>query len=400
VSGGSFAEGLVGIVLDGRYRLDALLGEGGMGAVFRAHHLPTDRRVAVKLLKPHLTNDDTALERFARVARSTMRVESPHAVKVLDFGITPQRDYYMALEYVDGRTVQREIEIDGPFAPARVLHIARQALHALDAAHAQGLVHRDIKPENIILTSVDGDNDFAKLLDFGVAKLMQGAARSDRSAMALTQQGMVFGTCEFMSPEQACGQTVDGRSDLYSLAATMFGMLTGCGMFQASSPLEWLMAHARQPPPHLTDVDPTFDKIPELDALLQRCFAKHREQRPQTAQELSELIANIEHKLAGREVPASPAATIVPGDVALPRAPTTVPARPGAAKPAESVYIEALPSDTLEPFAARRGRGIWLAVGVLAVVGMIIATIVVATRKRDVSVSASASVSEGRSILG
>jgi serine/threonine-protein kinase len=375
VEAGSFAEGLVGIVLDGRYRLDALLGEGGMGAVFRAHHLPTDRRVAVKLLKPHLTNDTTALERFAREARSTMRVESPHAVKVLDFGITPRSDYYMALEYVDGRTVQRELDVDGPFTPARVVHIARQALHALAAAHEQGLVHRDIKPENIILTHVGDDHDYAKLLDFGVAKLMEGAARSDRSALALTQQGMVFGTCEFMSPEQACGQQVDARSDLYSLAATMFGMLTGCGMYVAKTPLEWLMAHARQPPPHLADAMPELAPLHELDALLQRCLAKHREQRPQTARELASLLARLAPTLAGG-TPLDPRTSA-----------TLLPVR--ATKSSESAYVEALPSGTLLPSPSesvpappRRSRAWVLAVIALAVVGVIVATVLVAMRDK------------------
>src|SRR6188768_2016185 len=175
----SFAAGLVGIVLDERYRLDALLGEGGMGAVYRAHHLQMDRRVAIKLLKPHLTTDDAQVQRFVREARATMKVDSDHAVKVLDFGITPTRDYYMVLEYLDGRTVQRELDIDGPFAPTRVLHIAKQALHALGAAHSAGLIHRDIKPDNILLLRVGDDLDYSKVLDFGVAKLMEGTARSD-----------------------------------------------------------------------------------------------------------------------------------------------------------------------------------------------------------------------------
>jgi serine/threonine-protein kinase len=146
----TFAEGLVGITLDNRYRLDAVLGEGGMGAVFRATHLAMDRKVAVKLLKPHLASNEASLQRFLREARSTMKVDSPHAVKVLDYGVTPHRDYYMVLEYLDGRTVQRELDIDGVFAPARVIHVARQALHALAAAHATGLIHRDLKPENIL----------------------------------------------------------------------------------------------------------------------------------------------------------------------------------------------------------------------------------------------------------
>ncbi|MGE5184000.1 MAG: serine/threonine-protein kinase [Acidobacteriota bacterium] len=371
----SFAAGLVGIVLDGRYRLDALLGEGGMGAVFRAHHLAMDRRVAVKLLKPHLTSDAAQLERFAREARSTMRVDSPHAVKVLDFGVTPQRDYYMVLEYVDGRTVQRELDVDGPFAPARVVHIARQALHALGAAHRSGLVHRDLKPENIILTRQGDDPDFAKLLDFGVAKLMEGAARSDRSAMAITQSGMVFGTPEFMSPEQACGQTVDGRSDLYSLAATMFGMLTGCAMYAAKTPIEFLMHHARTPAPHLGDALPALAEYGELDAVLQHCFAKHREARPQTAEELARMLAGVEPTLRGRgrSVEIATSATLLPGRMM---------------RAAHSAYVEALPEDTLPPspttgmVQARKGRGMWIALGSLLVLGVIAGAIAMAMRDR------------------
>ena len=297
----SFVEGLVGIVLDGRYRLDAVLGEGGMGAVFRAHHLAMDRKVAVKLLKPHLTQDEAALQRFAREARATLRVDSPHAVKVLDFGITPQRDYYMVLEYLDGRTVQRELDVDGPFAPARVLHIAKQAAKALGAAHASGLVHRDVKPDNLLLLKQGDDPDFTKVLDFGVAKLMEGAARSTKSQLSITQTGTVFGTPEFMSPEQACGQTLDGRSDVYSLAATMFAMLTGRGMYPAQTAIEWLTSHVRVPPPHLADGLPELAPLAELDALLQRCLAKRREDRPASA---DALVAELEALEAGKPLPA------------------------------------------------------------------------------------------------
>ncbi|HEX7841446.1 MAG TPA: serine/threonine-protein kinase, partial [Kofleriaceae bacterium] len=301
----SFAHGLVGVTLDGRYRLDAVLGEGGMGSVFRATQLAMDRKVAVKLLKPHLTSDQTALERFAREARATLKVDSPHAVKVLDFGVTPVADYYMVLEYLDGRTVQRELEIDGPFAPARVAHIARQALHALGAAHAQGLIHRDVKPDNLLLMRVGADGDYTKILDFGVAKLMQGAAGDPRH-LALTAAGMVFGTPEFMSPEQACGQPLDGRSDLYSLAATMFVMLTGTGLFEGTTAIEWLTHHAMTPAPQLAMVRPELAAYPEFDALLSRCLAKHRDQRPGTAEEMARLIAALEPTLARRPANAPP----------------------------------------------------------------------------------------------
>jgi serine/threonine protein kinase len=341
VTDAGFAQGLVGITLDGRYRLDAVLGEGGMGSVFRATQLAMDRKVAVKLLKPHLLSDEQALQRFAREARATLKVESPHAVKVLDFGVTPLRDYYMVLEYLDGRTVHRELEIDGPFAPARVAHVARQALAALGAAHAQGLIHRDVKPDNLLLMRVGNDADYTKILDFGVAKLMQGAA-GNTSQLALTAAGMVFGTPEFMSPEQACGQTLDGRSDLYSLAATMYVMLTGTTLFQGKTAIELLTHHARTPAPHLDVARPELAAYPELDQLLQRCLAKHRSQRPESAAAMDALIRAIE-----------PALTRPPG----PRAPAAAPASPTPPPVIHtSSYFEALrdtdPAEARAPAAA------------------------------------------------
>jgi len=383
----SFAAGLVGVVLDDRYRLDALIGEGGMGAVFRATHLSMDRRVAIKLLKPHLTSDETQLKRFAREARSTTKVESPHAVKVLDFGVTPHRDYYMVLEYLDGRTVQRELDIDGPFTPARAVHITRQSLHALGAAHQRGLVHRDIKPDNLLLMRVGSDPDYTKVLDFGVAKLMEGAAQSAQSALALTQMGMVFGTPEFMSPEQACGQSLDGRSDLYSLAATLFAMVTGCALFDGKSAIEWLTHHARTPPPHLADAQAELAAYPELDAVLQRCLAKRRDARPGDAEEMDRLLAAIEPTLArapGARPPPTGAAlrptlfspsslltalppdSVASGETLVPRAATTL---PGAPRALEAVSLASAP--TREAPRPTRARGRWLAIGAVAVVAMV-----------------------------
>jgi hypothetical protein len=372
----SFAAGLVGITLDGRYRLDALLGEGGMGAVYRAYHLAMDRKVAVKLLKPHLTNDETALRRFAREANATLKVESPHAVRVLDYGVTPLKDYYMVLEYLDGRTASRELDIDGIFAPSRVIHIACQVLEALGAAHRLGLIHRDIKPDNILLMRVGDDPDFAKVLDFGVAKLMQGSAIASKSALSLTQAGMVFGTPEFMSPEQACGLPLDGRSDLYSLAATMFALLTGKGLFEGKTAIEWLTHHARTPPPHLGDVIPELAEYRELDAVLQRCLAKHKEPRPHDAAEMAKLLQMVAPLVSGAKVSgrAEIAATLF----------------------SPSKYIEALPLDAMGPETVRdsakaltttgverrtRRRGLVFALGAIVVVGVVATAIVLATTK-------------------
>jgi serine/threonine protein kinase len=400
----SFAEGLVGITLDGRYRLDALLGEGGMGAVFRATHLAMERKVAIKLLKPHLVNDDTQLQRFAREAKATMKVDSPHAVKVLDFGVTPHRDYYMVLEYLDGRTVQREIEIDGPFTPKRVVHIARHALHALGAAHRSGIVHRDIKPDNLLLMRVGADPDYTKVLDFGVAKLMEGAKPTDEHP-ALTQHGMVFGTPEFMSPEQACGHALDGRSDLYSLAATMFTMLTGQGLFEGGSPIEWLTHHARTPPPRLAMLRPELATYRELDDLLERCLAKHRDKRPGTAEELDALFAEVEPTLerrAGSDPPVKRStgphnfsasaymhvlpAEMVDAGVTLPPPEdvSTANLRPHASGPNATTmgpggFAPSSTTGVLREVQPRR-RGVWLAIGAIAVLGGAVAVVVAATR--------------------
>ncbi len=404
----SFAEGLVGVTLDERYRLDAVLGEGGMGAVFRATHLAMDRKVAVKLLKPHLSNNEQSLQRFAREARSTMKVDSEHAVKVLDYGVTPTRDYYMVLEYLDGRTVQRELDIDGVFTPARTVHVARHALDALAAAHAMGLVHRDIKPENILLMKVGDDHDYTKLLDFGVAKLMEGSARSIQSQLALTQAGTVFGTPEFMSPEQACGHPLDGRSDIYSLAGTMFAMLTGCGMFEASSAIEWLTHHVRTPPPHLADVSPELASYPELDELLQACLAKQREKRPATARELDALFAKIEPTLS-RAPGATPgtskvkvfststffdalsADVVESGETLLPGAGSSQAGVASVLRGDATATPAPAPSESIPALPTRSRRGVVLAIVGLLVVAVISVAIGVVLSRRSQGAVADAS---------
>ena len=403
----SFAEGLVGVTLDERYRLDALLGEGGMGAVFRATHLAMERKVAVKLLKPHLVNDENQLQRFAREARSTLKVDSPHAVKVLDFGVTPHKDYYMVLEYLDGRTVQRELDVDGPFTAKRVVHIARHSLHALGAAHRSGLVHRDIKPDNLLLMRVGSDPDYTKVLDFGVAKLMEGASASE-SHLALTQVGMVFGTPEFMSPEQACGHALDGRSDLYSLAATMFVMLTGQGLFEAGSAIEWLTHHARTPPPRLAMIRAELATYRELDDLLERCFAKHRDRRPSTAEELDELLAALEDTLdrpagstpsgppthkrtfsassqnfsASAYMHALPSEMVDPGTTLLPPDLASEERSTANLRPQNQSTIGPTTTGVMHEVGAMgRRRGLALAVGLIAVIGVIGTAVVIAASR-------------------
>jgi serine/threonine protein kinase len=285
---------LLGQVLDGKYRLDAVLGKGGMGAVFRGTQVPIERRVAIKIIHPELAGDPAVARRFAREARGTFRVESEHAIRVLDFAASadPQPGLlYMVMELLDGRTVAQELDVDGALAPRRALHVARQTALALAAAHRVGLVHRDIKPDNIMLIRHGDDPDFAKVLDFGLAKLIEDApGDAALSAVALTKHGMVFGTPDYMSPEQATGKPLDARSDVYALGATLFEMLTARPPFLGANAMAVLVQHVKAAPPRLGDVVPALGRYPGLDALIERCLAKPAGARPGSAQELVAMI--------------------------------------------------------------------------------------------------------------
>ncbi|HUH02298.1 MAG TPA: serine/threonine-protein kinase, partial [Kofleriaceae bacterium] len=206
---------LIGAVFDGRYRLEARIGRGGMGDVYRGTHLMMAQLVAVKVLRPDLAGDETAARRFAREARGVFAMDHPNCVRVFDFGYEPAAAVmYLVMEHLDGRTVGDELHIDGPMAAARVAHVGAQIAAVLEQAHAAGLIHRDLKPDNIMLLRRGDDADFAKVLDFGLAKLYEpdSAGTTMFSRAALTQEGTVFGTPEYMSPEQATGQELDPRS--------------------------------------------------------------------------------------------------------------------------------------------------------------------------------------------
>ncbi|MBZ0235398.1 MAG: serine/threonine protein kinase, partial [Deltaproteobacteria bacterium] len=289
-------ERLIGTDLDGRYHLEDLLGKGGMGAVLRARHLFMDQAVAVKVLRPTLARDPSAARRFLREARGTLKVESEHAVKVLDFAITEGGLLYMVLELLDGRTVGAEVYHDGPLPLRRALRIARQVCDALAAAHRVALVHRDLKPDNIMLVRRGGDPDHVKVLDFGLAKVMEHAGNRALSLAALTQGDIVFGTPDYMAPEQAMGQPLDGRADLYALGATLFEMITGRPPF-VGPPMQVLADHVRTPAPTLRSLAPSVDIPADVEALVARCLAKEPAQRPASAEALAAEIAAVEARL-------------------------------------------------------------------------------------------------------
>lgn len=214
---------LLSTVLAERYRIDALVGEGAMGRVYRAEHVLMRKRVAVKVLHRELLQVPEIVQRFEREAQAAAHIEHPHVAAATDFGRLPDGRVYLVLEYVEGRSLT-EVIAEGGLSLQRVLAIGAQIAAALEAAHARGIVHRDLKPDNVSLVEISGEEDFVKVLDFGVAKVQ---TESQEGARPITQVGMVYGTPEYMAPEQALGQEVDGRADLYALGVLLYELCTG-----------------------------------------------------------------------------------------------------------------------------------------------------------------------------
>ncbi len=265
-----------------QYVLVDKIGEGGMGAVYLADQPTVGRRAVVKLLHPTLSRDPQVAARFNLEARAAAALNHPHIVTVYNYGALPDGVLYLAMEHLDGRDLERAIEESGRLSPVRAVHVARQICEALAEAHARGVVHRDLKPSNVMLVTRGRDDEFVKVLDFGIAKVR---------GVALTSSGMVFGTAEYMSPEQLRGRALDGRSDLYALGVVLFEMLTGRLPFACETPEAFMAAHLETLPPAVGEVAPDVELPPGLEALTARLLAKDPAARPATAEELSELLA-------------------------------------------------------------------------------------------------------------
>jgi eukaryotic-like serine/threonine-protein kinase len=277
---------LVGQTLAGKYRIEELINEGGMGAVYRGTHTLMDKTVAVKVLHPALAADDKIVARFSREAKAASRISHPHALNVTDFGESENGIVFLVMEYLRGKTLKEVIRGEGPMSLARTTEIIRQVSGALDAAHAQGVVHRDLKSDNIMLEDV-GDGDWAKVLDFGIAKIQEPIGETDP---ALTAANMIIGTPQYMSPEQ-CSQAseIDSRSDIYSLGVILFEMLAGHVPFTGDNPTAIMMRHLQDPPPSI--LEERSDLPASVGRIIARAMAKRPEDRYQSAGELSETLA-------------------------------------------------------------------------------------------------------------
>ena len=276
-------DALLGQVLAGKYRIDERLSGGGMGTVYRGTHVLMDKTVAIKVLLPSLAADEKIVARFSREARAASKISHPHALSVTDFGESENGVVFLVMEYLDGLTLKQLIRQEGPMPLPRTVELLRQVGGALDAAHAEGVVHRDLKSDNIMLLSSSG-TDYAKVLDFGIAKIKEPEGTYDPG---LTAPDLVIGTPQYMSPEQ-CSQSpdIDARSDIYSLGVILYEMLVGHVPFTGGSPTEIMLKHLQQLPPSV--MAERSDVPPAIGRVVARALEKGAKDRYQTVAELVE----------------------------------------------------------------------------------------------------------------
>ncbi|MFN2452972.1 MAG: protein kinase [Pyrinomonadaceae bacterium] len=279
-------DALVGQTLAEKYRIEERLSEGGMGTVYRGTHVLMDKTVAVKVLHPSLAADDKIVQRFSREARAASRISHPHALNVTDFGESGNGIVFLVMEYLNGRTLKEVIHQEGRMPLPRVVEIMRQVTGALAAAHAEGVVHRDLKSDNIMLMDADNGQDWAKVLDFGIAKIQEPLGQQDP---ALTAPNLIIGTPQYMSPEQ-CSQAseLDARSDIYSLGVILYEMFAGHVPFTGESPTAIMMKHLQEPPPSLAEE--RADLPAAVNRVVMHALAKRPEDRYQTVGELADAL--------------------------------------------------------------------------------------------------------------
>jgi serine/threonine-protein kinase len=294
---------LIGATLAGKYHILDRLGSGAMGAIYKATHLNLGKPVVLKVLHPHLLREEAHVQRFKREAKAASRLNQPNCITILDYDKTPDGWSYICMEFVEGKDLSRILHEEKKLSPERGIRIALQVVDALDEAHSKAVIHRDLKPENIMIERIRNNPDFVKVLDFGIAKIQDTSDSGSGSFKTAT--GMVFGTPEYMSPEQIKGEELDGRSDIYSLGVVIYQMLSGILPFTGETVLEVATKHLSHPPPPLEEVAP--DLPLEIVRIVDKMLKKNREERFSSAGEVREALLHCLQILAGQASLVTPA---------------------------------------------------------------------------------------------
>ncbi|MDX2193570.1 MAG: serine/threonine-protein kinase [Gemmatimonadales bacterium] len=360
---------LVGQVIADRYRVERLLGEGGMGQVYVAKHVTLPREVAIKILHRALAHDPDSVARFQREASNASRINSPHAATVYDFGELPNKALYIAMEFVPGRSLSGLLDENRALPADRAVRIIEHVAAGLDVAHGLGIIHRDLKPDNILITTGPDGKELAKVVDFGISTAFSGENQR------VTRTGMIAGTLEYMSPEQVSASKCDQRSDVYSLALVAYVMLTGQNPFPGETAMMSMLRRLSDPPMPLAQSKGDVAWPAEMQAVFEKALEREPDDRYQSAGEFARALAQAAEKWRGGQAKTSvaEASTTIIGaqpKPSKPAPPKTQVSKSGGA-PAATVVEPAVPSPVEKkgPPVALIGGGL-AAVGAAAFVAM------------------------------